>query len=31
MSNSYDMENNKKIYKKFDYMNFWEKKVFYKK
>ena len=31
MSNSYDWENNKKIYKKVHYMNFWEKKLFYKK
>ena len=25
MINSYDWENNKKIYKKVHYMNFWEK------
>ena len=31
MSNSYDMENNKKMYKKVHYMNFWEKNVFHKK
>ena len=31
MSNSYDWENNKKIYKKVHYMIFWEKKLFYKK
>ena len=31
MSNSYDWENKKKIYKKVHSMNFWEKKLFYKK
>ena len=30
MSSSYDWENNKKIYKKSSFMNFWEKKLFYK-
>ena len=30
MSNSYDWENNKKIYKKVHYMNFWEKNCFTK-
>ena len=31
MGDSYDWENNKKIYKKVYSMNFWEKKLFYKK
>ena len=30
MSKSYDWENNKKIYKNVYFMNFWEKKLFYK-
>ena len=30
MSNSYDWESNRKIYKKGSLMNFWEKKLFYK-
>ena len=30
MSNSYDWENNKKIYKKVHDLNFWEKKLFLK-
>ena len=31
MINSYEWENNKKIYKKVHYMNFREIKLFYKK
>ena len=31
MSNFYDWENHKKIYKKVYYINFWEKKLFYEK
>ena len=31
MSNSYDWESNKKIYKKVHYINFGDKKLFYKK
>ena len=31
MRNSYDWENKKKIYKKVDSMNFWEKRLFDKK
>ena len=31
MINTYDWENNKKIYKKVHSMNFWGKKLFYKK
>ena len=30
MSNPYDWENNKEIYKKVDYMYSWEKNLFYK-
>ena len=30
MSKFYDWENNKKTYKKVYFMNFWEKKLFYK-